>query len=261
MGTCPTSRRRLRARHGAGCAGIAPTSPKVAVGGAERGPARLGTHAQRCVVCAQRSTWALAHKVGGPCPLCPKHRFAVLGDPCAALIGTGRAEPKPEPGTRARSQEDQRARRRSQSDDMGRGRIAHAGAGPATSLIAVHDCRRSTSRPGLGPALDCGVRSSPARALPFRPQGVPAAGRQVARQGVAVARRACRSAARPCRGAGPRSGFGGVPAVREKCIKRYAKMFFTLHAENIFPACRRYVSRTPARRISSARDNRFHAGR
>ena len=57
---CPEGRRRRRARPSAGCAGIAPTSPKIAVGGSNPRQHWLGTHPQGCVVCAQTHR-ALAH--------------------------------------------------------------------------------------------------------------------------------------------------------------------------------------------------------
>ena len=167
----------------------------------------------------------------------------------------------PRPGTRARSQEDQRARRRSQSDDMGRGRTAHASSPvQPRDLIAVHDLppAQPASRPSV---ILIAVHDPPGRALLVRPQGVPAAGRLLSAAGRAVrpvgrafGRRPC-----PCR-RGRVSGFRRVLAMRETSFFPHANIISACKVKNIFPACKRYVSRTPPPGSTRDGDNRRRAG-
>ena len=154
-------------------------------------------------------------------------------------------------------------------------RTAHARAGPATSLIAVHDLppAQPARRPsviliaGYDPpdrALLPPAGRPAARPLPSGRRPLPSGRRPLpsGRRPCCPPVRACRPAARPCSPAGAAQRLpAGCSPMREKYLKRYANIISACNAENIFPAFFPHFSRTRGQRISSARDNRRRAGR
>ena len=242
MGTRPDRCRRLRARRGAGCAGIAPTSGKIAVGGSNPRQHWRGTHPQGCVVCAQNHR-ALAHAVGGPCPaLAP-----------APLRGAG------DPWARPDYRQSREAKAGARLSSQGRSRSPAQEQEQAAATWAAGSGSRASQQHGPAVRLDCGARFAAARrpsviliaGYDLRPQGVAvlarrASGRQAVcsrpqavgspDQGVPSAVRPCPAPGRAAASAG--CGRCGKSALKgmQKCFLHYMQKTFFPHAEGRIPA-------------------------
>ena len=180
-------------------------------------------------------------------PPLPQPRCAVPGTPGRDPI-TSRAEAKA--GARLSSQGRSRSQEpeaRARAATWAAGSRACQQHGPAV-LIAVHDCRRSTSHQARHRLL-IAVHDSPGRRpLPFGRQAVGGLGRRPW-----VGRRPClRPSGRAHAGAAP-AASGGVPP-------EYAKNIFAACKHHFCLTCKHHFSRTHGSGSTSARDNRRRAG-